>query len=111
MLTRRKISPKEMLSLGWVTNPKPEGHFGRSYTHKDGWKISHCGHPTAIWPYLLEDPDGRIILTGAAGPLKRADYGVAWPTVAAAVDFVATEQDQRAGRTARAQATTKKEKR
>jgi hypothetical protein len=91
MLSRRRISPEELRSYGWKADPKPPAHvFGRSYQHIAGWKISHCGHPTALWPYILQDPSGKMILTGAAGPLRRADYGVAWPSVAAAVDYVAS---------------------
>lgn len=89
MLSRRKISPKELRSLGWEkTGSRFEpGNFGRKYTHRDGWTISHCGHPTANWPYILEDPEGRVLLTGAAFS-DRADYGTAWPSVASAVDYV-----------------------
>ena len=25
--------------------------------HASGWKITHCGHPTANWPYYLAAPD------------------------------------------------------
>lgn len=89
MLSNRKISPKELQSLGWEKTGSrfDPGNFGRKYEHKDGWVISHCGHPTALWPYVLEDPQGRMVLTGAQISL-RADYGTAWPTVASAVDYV-----------------------
>jgi hypothetical protein len=88
---RKIISPKELKAQGWTKTGSrfDPGNFGRVYTHKDGWKISHCGHPTALWPYLLTDPDGRIILTGVLGSGNPA-HGTAWPTVAQAVDFVAT---------------------
>jgi hypothetical protein len=23
---------------------------------RSGWRVKHCGHPTAIWPYHLIDP-------------------------------------------------------
>lgn len=71
---RRRISPKELAAKGWT----PCG--GRSYKHASGWTIQHCGHPTALWPYALYRPDGRMIL---------APSGRAWPTVASAVDHVA----------------------
>jgi len=88
-LSNRKISPKELAVNGWEKfgSRFEPGNFGRKYVHRNGWTISHCGHPTALWPYVLEDPDGRMILTGAAVS-GRADYGVAWPTVASAVDYV-----------------------
>jgi len=89
-LSRRKISPKELRERGWERIPQLPHMYGRYFRHKLGWKISHCGHPTALWPYILEDPDGRMILTGIVGPLRRPDYGVAWPSVASAVDYVAS---------------------
>ena len=89
-LSHRRITPKELRENGWERMPKPKHHFGASFKHRDGWKITHCGHPTAIWPYVLENPAGRMILTGIVGPLKRPDYGVAWPSIASAVDYVAS---------------------
>jgi hypothetical protein len=69
----------------------------QTYSHRDGWHLSHCGHPTALWPWLLVDPAGRIILTGAAGPLKNRTFGTAWPTVAQAVYFVDEFSNRAAG--------------
>jgi len=91
ILSRRKISAKELRSLGWEKTGSrfDPGNFGRVYTHRDGWKISHCGHPTALWPYILEDPNGHMILTGAAFS-NSPHRGTAWPTVASAVDFVSS---------------------
>ena len=90
--SKRKISPKELALHGWTPDAKPLWHFGRCYTHKDGWHISHCGHPTAHYPYILRDPDGRMILTGAAWG-NPPTFGTAWPTVASAVDFVAAQRE------------------
>lgn len=25
-----------------------------------GWRVRHCGHPTALWPYYLIPPDGML---------------------------------------------------
>ena len=89
MLSHRRISPKELRAHGWTPDPPPaDKHMiGRCYTHRDGWHISHCGHPTALWPYVLKNPAGRMILTGAAVS-GNPEFGTAWPTVAAAVDYV-----------------------
>jgi hypothetical protein len=36
---------------------------GRTYWYKDtNWRVEHCGHPTANYPYLIYDPDGNGIL-------------------------------------------------
>lgn len=85
-LSHRRISPKELAAKGWTrTNESRSCH--RAFKHRDGWTLSHCGHPTALWPYMLVDPSGKTILTGAwfSG---RADFGTAWPSIAAAVDYV-----------------------
>jgi hypothetical protein len=90
-LSRRRISPKELRLRGWTAEPKHKYLAGRDYAHKDGWHISHCGHPTAHWPYILTDPSGATILTGAAFG-NPPNYGTAWPTVASAVDYVASQE-------------------
>ena len=82
-LSHRRITPKELEARGWV---KVRGY--RTYQHRNGWLIQHCGHPTALWPYALYDPEGQMILTGAAFGYPR-DHGRAWPSIAAAVDYVA----------------------
>lgn len=33
--------------------------FGHWRHEPTGAEISHCGHPTAIWPYLATAADGR----------------------------------------------------
>lgn len=87
VLSHRTITSKELRSAGWSADPKPAY---RCYTHPSGWKIQHCGHPTALWPYLIFDPSGKPILTGAAFG-NPATYGTAWPTVSSAVDYVSTQ--------------------
>ena len=41
----------------------PEGPagLGRSWLHPSGCRLRHCGHPTALRPYYLEDPRGLWI--------------------------------------------------
>lgn len=89
MSTDSRISPKQLAAAGWRSLPRTPGIFGRDYAHVDGWKIQHCGHPTALWPYLLIDPAGEIVLMGAAGPLQNPTYGTAWSSVKQAVEYVA----------------------
>lgn len=31
-----------------------------------GWVVAHCGHPTALWPWAVYDPAGRLHLSGNA---------------------------------------------
>lgn len=30
----------------------------RRFRHPSGWRIEHCGHPTARWPWVVTDPQG-----------------------------------------------------
>lgn len=93
---RKRISPKEMAALGWVKEQRPASWGSAAwrsswvYIHREGWQLSHCGHPTALWPYLLISPNGRRVLTGAGGPCRNPEFGTAWPSVAQAIDFVAS---------------------
>jgi hypothetical protein len=50
----------------------------------DGWRVSHCGHPTAIWPYFIAPPEGhpadrRIVMSfnGLGFQTKKAAVAVA----------------------------------
>lgn len=44
----------------WQRQAGPSGGTcGSVHTHRSGWIIEHCGHPTALWPYYITDPDGR----------------------------------------------------
>lgn len=98
-MSGRRMSPKELARHGWSKQLRPDVlglaayRSAWVYVHPDGWELSHCGHPTALWPYLLISPNGRTVLTGAAGPCRNPAFGTAWPTVAQAVDFVATLTD------------------
>lgn len=85
----RRISPKQLEAAGWrrIDN-KVLGKVASIYVHRDGWELSHCGHPTALWPYLLVDATGRVHLTGSRH--GKLDHGTAWPTVRSAVDYVAS---------------------
>ena len=45
---------------GWVAyGNRP----GRRYEYlESGWWVLHCGHPTALYPYYAETPEGKMIL-------------------------------------------------
>ena len=32
---------------------------GSSFVDPTGWRLDHCGHPTALWPYALHSPPGH----------------------------------------------------
>jgi hypothetical protein len=29
-----------------------------------GWHVQHCGHPTALWPWMVLEPGGRMVIGG-----------------------------------------------
>lgn len=83
------LSQKRAQALGW-TRRAGDGRYGSAnYQHRDGWNVNHCGHPTALWPWLLIDPDGDIVLMGARGPWRNPTYGTAWTSVEDAINYVA----------------------
>ena len=48
----------------WTKQPNPiGGNCGASWYHISGWIIQHCGHPTALWPYYLVQPDGGSVVS------------------------------------------------
>jgi hypothetical protein len=69
------------LRLNWQrTNDHPKGSVvGLTYSHTSGWTVRHCGHPTANNPYEVTNPAGRLVV---------APNGLAFRTVATALDAV-----------------------
>jgi hypothetical protein len=54
---------------GWT-----KAHEGRWDYNTAGYRVRHCGHPTALWSYSGETPEGRMILapTGRCFPTLNA---------------------------------------
>lgn len=46
---------------GWVATGKS---INRKFHHESGWLITHCGHPTALWPWAVYGPAGQLCLSG-----------------------------------------------
>lgn len=68
-----------MASLGWTrVDPRPWSKLRARWEHTSGWRLDHCGHPTALWPWALFDPAGQMVCTGVAFGNPRS-YGTAWP--------------------------------
>jgi hypothetical protein len=90
------VTPTQLRERGWTrTDPRPWSKLRARWEGPDGWRLEHCGHPTANTPWVLIAPDGRWIRTGArfAEPAA-ANLGTAWPDLAMATEYVA---DVRAG--------------
>ena len=66
---------RTLLPAPWRRVDGGSGKLGSVYAHPAGYTIQHCGHPTALWPYLLEGPAGEVIL---------APNGRAWQNLQAA---------------------------
>lgn len=93
-LSRRTISHHEAKALGWTrTDPKPWSKLRAVWQHENGWTIQHCGHPTALTPWDLHDPDMIRHKTGALQ--KNIDHGTAWYSLAAAMDYVDLQEKRR----------------
>lgn len=42
----------------WEKSGGVYGNCGATYTHSSGFVVQHCGHPTALRPYVIIAPDG-----------------------------------------------------
>lgn len=92
-----RVSHNFMGGLGWSrVDPRPWTKLGARWEHRDGWVLQHCGHPTANWPWALYDATGRMHCTGSAG--GRPEFGRAWPSLKAAVEFVVLACARSAGK-------------
>lgn len=81
-------SPRQMASAGWQrVDPRPWRKTTARWHHASGWRLAHCGHPTALWPWALFAPDGKMHLTG--GRRGNPEFGRAWPDLREAVTYVA----------------------
>ncbi len=43
---------------GWTRLSPPGDKCTARWRHVSGWTVVHCGHPTALWPYLAISPEG-----------------------------------------------------
>lgn len=64
---------------GWVQTLKHASGKGGRWEHPaSGWVLTHCGHPTAIYPYALHSPDhpGCAIVSHNGMGFKRLPIAV-----------------------------------
>jgi hypothetical protein len=90
-LVHRTLSPAAMAAAGWErVDARPWTKTRACWRHHAGWRLEHCGHPTALYPWALFAPSGAMHCTGAlfAEP-PNPDHGWAWPNLALAVHYVA----------------------
>jgi len=72
-------SRRTLLESPWQRVDAGTGKLHARYQHPSGYRIHHCGHPTALWPYAMYGPDDKMIL---------APNGRAWRTLAIAAGEV-----------------------
>jgi len=68
-----RMSAKRAAAAGWSRDPQPAYRPSKFATWRhgsNGWTVRHCGHPTALRPWALLDPDGE--LRGTADNLEHA---------------------------------------
>ena len=64
----------------WTRLPgfSPRNTCGVIWVHRSGWKVRHCGHPTALWPWYGVPPGAdegdrsQLLLKGGVGLDLRA---------------------------------------
>lgn len=70
----RKLRPRP--PVGWARiDGQPARKCAAVWAHPSGWRIVHCGHPTANYPWTLYRPDGSVDCYGSGAPRTLA---VAW---------------------------------
>lgn len=88
MARRPAISHARMSVLGWErVDARPWSKLNATWRHRDGWELRHCGHPTALTPWALYDPRGRMHCAGASHGY-RPTYGTAWSSLEDAALYV-----------------------
>jgi hypothetical protein len=52
------------MRAGWIrlSAPGANTEWGEFVYEPNGANVSHCGHPTANYPYLVVTRDGRYVL-------------------------------------------------
>jgi hypothetical protein len=51
------------MKTDWTRKPGVAGGTcGSRHLHSSGWQVIHCGHPTANFPYYVEDTTGKMHL-------------------------------------------------
>ena len=90
MARKPAISHAQMHKLGFErTDPKPWGKLDARWRNKEGWCIDHCGHPTALRPWAVYDPEGGMHCTGGQPQHGgNPSNGTAWPSLADAAWYI-----------------------
>jgi hypothetical protein len=59
----KKAKPRRCtLPAPWRRIDKAPGKLWACYAGPSGYRIEHCGHPTANWPWALYSPKGELLV-------------------------------------------------
>jgi hypothetical protein len=74
-----RMTPKQARLLGWVRVDGGTDKCGAHWRHVSGQTLVHCGHPTALRPWILHTPVGadEHVSTNALGPRLGDAFGYA----------------------------------
>jgi hypothetical protein len=53
------------------------GKLGARYVGPAGYVIENCGHPTALWPYALIEPGGRLLVAANGYAFRNLELAAA----------------------------------
>ncbi len=73
---------------GWEALGPPGVKGSRYWRHASAVTVRHCGHPTALRPYYVEDPEGRWIGSTTRQTRKGRPIGLTFRLSADAQDWV-----------------------
>jgi hypothetical protein len=72
-----RMSHVEAQHRGWRRiDPRPWTKLAAQWWHAVGWRLAHCGHPTALWLWRLYAPDGAMHCSGGPARPPRAGGGL-----------------------------------
>jgi len=72
-----------MRRAGWERLSEPGDKLSSCWRHTSGWVVLHCGHQTALWPYMALDPEQRGTYVMSATGRGFANLGHAFDVLAA----------------------------
>lgn len=52
-----------MKRRGWTRLDDGRSKLTGAWDHPSGWRIRHCGHATALWPYYAEHPTAGMAVS------------------------------------------------
>ena len=65
------------MRLGWKKTVEEKDNLGSVWTHEaTGWYVQRCTHMTAIYPYLVVDPDGCAVVAPSGYAFPKLEWAM-----------------------------------